>query len=127
MTPRTVLLVDPDRDARLIYSLILEHHGYRVLPTASAVEGLALARRERPDVVVAELFQQTVEGDPLPVRLRREAELDRVPVVGLSSMAPHGVAPGEEACTVALRKPCTPSRVVEEVRRLTAAVPLLAS
>lgn len=118
MPSRTVLLVDPDGDSLTIYSLILEHHGYRVLRARTPEDGLRLAIEQRPDVVVAELFLAPVEGKPLPDRLRQEAWSAGVPIVALSTLALAQTRAGLGVCDGYLLKPCVPTRLLAEVERV---------
>lgn len=115
----TVLLADPDADSRTVYSLMLEHHGFRVVEARDPSAARRLACEERPDVVVAELFLPFLEGLPLPVLLKREECTAHIPVIGLTALSTAvGAAPGLLACDSHLVKPCTPSRLLHEVRRM---------
>lgn len=118
MATRTVLLADADRDSRAIYSLMLEHHGFRVLPARDAAEALRLAAEARPELVVADLFLFR-EGRPLAALLRGPDGGAEVPLIGLTSLAASpGTAPAWLACDSLLLKPCVPSRLLREVRRV---------
>lgn len=115
----TVLLADADRDSRIVYSLMLEHHGYQVLQASDGTEAHRLACERRPDLVVTELFLPYVEGEPLPVRLRCDERTATTAILGLTVLpARLGLAPGLLACDAHLIKPCSPSRLLLEVRRL---------
>lgn len=119
MATPTVLLADPDRDSRAVYSMMLEHHGFRVLLARDPSAARRLACEERPDVIVAELFLPFVEGLPLAVLLKRDACSAAIPVIGLTALASSvGTVPGLAACDSHLVKPCTPSRLLTEVRRM---------
>ncbi len=58
----TVLIVDDDADAREVTTLFLDGVAGRVLTAASAGEGLELLRRERPDVIIADIGMPDVDG-----------------------------------------------------------------
>lgn len=120
MAPKTVLLVDPHADSRVVYATMLTHSGFRVLEAAGDEEGLGLARLEVPDLIVTELFPWSPAGKPLPQRLRETPETSAIPVIVLTA---H-LLPAEweqtlvQHCDRVLSKPCGPRRVLEEVRSI---------
>jgi chemosensory pili system protein ChpA (sensor histidine kinase/response regulator) len=119
MNPRTVLLVDEDLDSLNIYSLILEHHGYRVLRARGGDEGYQLAASELPDVVVTELHLSSVQGRSLAEQLRHDARTAVLPLVAVTSFPVKSGrhTSGLAACDAHLAKPCSPSRMLREVER----------
>ena len=118
MAPKTVLLVDPHRDSRVVYATVLSHSGYRVLEAVDDEEGLRLARAGEADVILTELFPWGEGGKMLPERLHEEPATSGIPVIALTA---H-LVPEEWARALSrsgarvLTKPCGPRRVLEEVR-----------
>jgi DNA-binding response OmpR family regulator len=119
MAPATVLLIDSDADSLAIYSLILTHHGYEVVQATDGDTGLQLAFERRPDVVVSELYMPKVDGATLLERLRGDARTAATPLIVLDSVPSFArELRGSEAKLHRLAKPCEPSRLLQEVRRL---------
>jgi DNA-binding response OmpR family regulator len=58
----TVPLIDTHADSVVICSLILQHHGFRVIHAHDAEEGVRLAAEMRPDPVVSDLFRPKLAG-----------------------------------------------------------------
>jgi two-component system, cell cycle response regulator DivK len=116
---RTVLLVDQDPDSLTVYSLFLEHHGYRVLLAQNGDEAFRIAAAQLPDVVITELYIPGIEGQTLSEYLKRDARTAAVPILAVTSFpissARH--ASGLAACDGYLAKPCAPSRLLVEVER----------
>lgn len=117
---KSVLLVDPDEDNRLIYTTLLRHRGYRVLEAKDDGEGMLLAREHRPDLIMTELFVATAHGWRLPEMLKQDASTAQIPILALTA---HAFTTDEErawtaGCDGFLAKPCEPSRVLAEVQRL---------
>lgn len=59
---RHILLIDDDKLLRRSLSLQLEQAGYRTSAAASAEEGLALARRDLPDLVLLDVGLPGMDG-----------------------------------------------------------------
>ena len=91
---RHILIVDDDALMRRSVSLHLEQNGYRTTTAASAEDALALARRDRPDLVLLDIglpgmdglqtirhFQRDMEDVPVIFVTARRRELDTI--VGL--------------------------------------------
>ena len=119
MAPSTVLLIDRDQDSLTIYSLILRHHGYEVVTVKDGATGLRLAAELNPDIVISELFLPLVQGHSVFQELRANDRMATKPMILLDSVPMLGEALMEGlAATSRLTKPCTPTRLVEEVARL---------
>jgi two-component system, cell cycle response regulator DivK len=80
-----VLIVDDnERNAKLTRD-VLEAAGMRTLSAATAADGLALARRHAPDVVLMDLRLPDLDGLEAARRLRSDEDTARIPVVALSA------------------------------------------
>ena len=85
MDSRTVLVIDDEaRDRRLIADT-LEAEGYSVLSAESGEEGIELARRERPTVVLLDLLMPGLDGFAVVERMRADATTADVPIVVLTA------------------------------------------
>jgi two-component system, cell cycle response regulator DivK len=125
MATPTVLLVDDDPDSLTIYTLMLEHHGYRVLRARGGEDALRLTTDTLPDVVVTELRISASDGLSLAEHLRRDSRTARVPILAVTSFPVRSGwhASGLAACDSYIAKPCSPSRLLAEVEKCV--VPLL--
>jgi uncharacterized protein (TIGR02266 family) len=81
---RTILVVDDAAMFRELGSLFLSRLG-RVIPAADGEEGLFLARRHRPDVILLDLVMPGLDGAEVCERLRADPELHSTPVVILTA------------------------------------------
>ena len=70
MTPR-VLIIDDERNIRRTFKMVLEGEGMTVAVAETGEEGLALARAERPDVVVLDVRLPGIDGIEVLQRLRK--------------------------------------------------------
>lgn len=77
---RKILVVDDAPMFREIESVFLGRYG-NVITASDGGEALALARRERPDIVVTDLSMREMHGDELCRQIRLDPDLRRLPVV----------------------------------------------
>ena len=85
-----ILLVDDEELVREELGAILEESGYTVTTGADGEEGLALFRRERPDMVITDVRMPRRDGLSLAMTIREEAPAVPVTVItghGTESMA----------------------------------------
>jgi two-component system, OmpR family, alkaline phosphatase synthesis response regulator PhoP len=82
----TILVVDDDPDILESVSSFLEAHGYRVLTASNGAEGVRLARREPPDLIILDvIMQERTEGFFVAQQIRRTVQLEHVPIFMLTS------------------------------------------
>lgn len=117
---RTVLLVDDNEDNRFIYTTMLAHHGYRVLEAGSGEDAVRLAGEQRPNLILMDISITGIDGWTATEQIRERPETRAIPVVALTghSASEHRARAVALDCAGYLTKPCEPSRVLHEVRRL---------
>ena len=81
---RSILVVDDAALFRDLQALFLARQG-RVLTAASGKEGLELAHRHRPDVILLDLFMPELDGEAVCRMLRADPVLQDTPVVMLTA------------------------------------------
>lgn len=115
-----VLVVEDDDDTRLLLRTMLEMRGYGVAEAADGEEGVALAWRERPELVLMDATLPRMDGLAATRRIRSDSALGGVPVVFLSGHAqPEFRAAALEAGgTDFLVKPVALAELASVVERL---------
>ncbi len=85
MTARpTILVIDDAPLFRELGSLFLARSG-RVLTAANGPEGLEVAKRERPDVLLVDLLMPGMDGELLCRTIRKDPDLHATPVIIVTS------------------------------------------
>lgn len=88
MTGRQVILIIEDNARNLKLARdILNHVGYRTLEADNAEDGLALARAQRPDLVLMDVQLPGMNGVAALGRLRTDPLTADIPVVALTAFA----------------------------------------
>ncbi len=77
----SVLLVNDDPDQLTLMGGLLRKAGYSVLTAEDGLDGLTLARRERPDLVISDVSMPRMDGLELCREIRTDSELKTVPIL----------------------------------------------
>ena len=114
-----ILLVDDFADAREMYTTYLEYEGFEVLPAASAVEAIALAISERPDLILMDAGLPGMTGWEAITELKADGRTREIPVLMLTG---HVLMESQERAAAAgadgfIPKPCLPDELSREIKR----------
>ncbi len=117
-----ILVVDDERDAREIMWERLLAAGFQPLLAANGPEALALARDEKPVLVVLDLMLPGPDGFEICRALRRQPETAAIPVIFLSARTDEvdrviGLELGAEDYVT---KPFSPRELILRIRRALA-------
>lgn len=80
-----ILVVDGREESLILFHQILQHSGYDVVLAASAPEGLAQARKHRPDLILMDPALTDSAGDELVEQLRSHPETAATPIAALGT------------------------------------------
>jgi len=87
---KRVLIVDDDHDFVEAVACFLGANGLTVLRAYDGVEGVKLAKMERPDVILMDIMMnERTEGFFTIQEIRRDPALKSVPIFVLSSFCTH--------------------------------------
>jgi CheY-like chemotaxis protein len=81
-----VLVIDDDRAATDLVQVILENEGYEVLKAFHGKDGVELAAREHPDLIILDLIMPEMSGFNVAYQLRQIPATRAIPIIILTSM-----------------------------------------
>ena len=118
--PTKILICDDEDVLRALIRATLSGDRYELVEARDGDESVELAKSERPDVILLDMMMPGRSGLDVLSELRRDPELERVPVVMLTARTQES---DRDAAVVAgaeryLAKPFSPARlaaVVEDV------------
>lgn len=116
---KTVLVVDDNRDNRVILSTILDSAGYRVYQASDGEEAIRLVRRGGVDVVLMDICMPGMDGWQATRAIRADPALAHVQVVAVTALSSHRGRPLLETSDWdgVLLKPIPLQEVLETVAR----------
>jgi CheY-like chemotaxis protein len=115
-TDLLVLLVEDDRDLAEVTQATLQHDGMQVAVAYDGQEGLEMADRLHPQVIVTDLVMPIIDGLELIKRLG-ERPPPRSPVVAVSAVGSRLRAARELGAADVLLKPVDPIDLLHSVRK----------
>jgi len=117
--PLILIVEDNARNAKLLRD-VLQVTGYRTVDTTTAEEGIEVARRDRPDLILMDIQLPGMDGKEALRALRSHPETAGIPVMAVTA----SVMPMERRDILAhgfdgfQEKPLSVRSLLAEVRRL---------
>ena len=113
----TILVVDDEPKILQLAKDYLVENGFKVLTSGDGVQALAIARQEKPDLIVLDLMLPGMDGLDVCRSIRRESD---VPIIMLTARAEEadqliGLELGADDY---ITKPFSPRALVARVRAL---------
>lgn len=101
-----ILVIDDDKPSRELAARLVDNLGHSPVTADDGAHGLALARSERPDLLLLDLYMPAMSGLEVVRAIRADPSLRAVPVIAVSS----GTTEDQEAalsagCNEFLAKP----------------------
>lgn len=111
--PARILLVEDDLVTQRAVSDLLAGMGHQVLTASDGVNGLELARRERPDLAIVDVILPRMSGYELCLELQRDPSLVNLPILMASTLdTREDICRGLQAgASDYLRKPVDPEEL----------------
>jgi DNA-binding response OmpR family regulator len=117
---RRILVIDDEPSIRLLTRVNLGASGMDVLEAADGETGLALARKERPDLVLLDVMMPGVDGWDVARLLGEDEATKDIPIVFLTARAEQtDRVQGRQAGGIAyLLKPFDPVSLADVIERI---------
>ncbi|HEU4510586.1 MAG TPA: PAS domain S-box protein [Pyrinomonadaceae bacterium] len=116
-----MLIVNDEPDQLTLMGTLLQKAGYSVITAEDGARGLALARTERPDLVISDVSMPKMNGLEFCRALRADSELKTIPILLVSALQKdtESVVAGLQAgADDYLEIPFDSTRLIAKVSRL---------
>lgn len=84
---RKILTVDDSKTIRMIVAKAFKAFDCEILEGSNGVEGLAVATREKPDVIILDFTMPIMDGFEMLSKLKADSDLKSIPVIMLTAEA----------------------------------------
>ena len=120
-----ILVVEDNEMNRDMLSRRLQRRGYEVIVAVDGAEGLALARTQRPDLILMDMSLPVVDGWEATRRLKAAPETRSIPIIALTAhaMATDRDKAIEVGCDDYDTKPVELPRLLEKIEAVLATGP----
>jgi twitching motility two-component system response regulator PilH len=118
MAAPKILLVDDEGLMLALYKAHVERAGYQLLTAKSGEEGIDLAARELPELIVMDVIMTGMSGLAALRELKTSEVTKAIPVIIITAAAGHTASKKEAEMGGAIRfltKPISPSQLLAEI------------
>ena len=114
---KTVLVVEDNDLNMVMFDVLLDARGYRVLQAANGMAGWRLAQEHRPDLILMDIQLPDVSGLEVTKWLKRDEALRSIPIIAVTAFAMVGDKEKhlEAGCDAYISKPVSVSDFVRIV------------
>jgi two-component system cell cycle response regulator DivK len=116
---KRVLIIEDNEANLYLTKFILEKNGYQVLEAREGIQGLELATKEKPDLILMDIQLPDIDGLEAVRRIRASKIDHEIPIVALTSYAMVGDKEKSLAagCTGYIEKPINPDTFMAEIEK----------
>ncbi|MFO7691726.1 MAG: response regulator [Vicinamibacterales bacterium] len=112
-----ILLIDDNQQNRYLVRFLLEHRGHEVISAERGEEGVALALKRLPQLILLDIQLPGMDGYAVARQLRSYDAVREVPIVAVTSCAMVGdrEAVFAAGCAGYIEKPIEPETFAETI------------
>jgi len=122
---RTILLIEDNEQNLYLTTFLLEENGFKVVPARSGPEGIELAGRIQPALIILDIQLPQMDGYAVARELKQNPALKDVPIVAVTSYVMVGDRERalEAGCNGYIEKPINPDTFISQIEKYLKAQP----
>ena len=116
---KKILIVDDERDIVKALKIRLQHNGYNVVVAFDGAQGIFMAHKEKPNLILLDIRMPAGDGFSVAEKLKQSSQTERIPIIFLTG-SPERNAEGramELGARFYIKKPYDPEELLDAVRR----------
>lgn len=115
---KRILVVEDQEDNRRIVRDLVTASGYELIEATTGEEGVTLATRERPDLILMDIQLPGLDGYQVTRLIKADAALRHIPIIAVTSYALSGDDQKAFAagCDGYVTKPYSPRLLLAKIR-----------
>ena len=116
---KKILVVEDNETNMYLICFILRNKGYEVIEARSGEDGVEIAIKEMPDMVLMDIQLPGIDGMETTRRIRKSGACGDIPIVALTSYAMTGDREKtlKAGCTGYIEKPINPDTFMDEIEK----------
>jgi DNA-binding response OmpR family regulator len=115
--PKTILIVDDDRELVDGLRAMLERQGYRVIQAHDGHQGKAAIYNQRPDLVILDMMMPRMGGYPVLEHFRDKKETPPIIMITANEGSRHKAYAEYLGVVAYIRKPFATEKLMEAVNK----------
>lgn len=114
---KKVLVIEDNEQNIYLVTFILEKQGYQVLQARTGIEGLELAQKNTPELILLDIQLPGMDGYAVARELRKSPTLIKTPIIAVTSYAMPGDRESaiDAGCSGYIEKPIDPETFMSQV------------
>jgi two-component system, cell cycle response regulator DivK len=115
---KRILVVEDQADNRRIVRDLLTRSGYEIVEAVTGEEGVTLAEKQQPDLILMDIQLPMIDGYEAARRIKANPALHHIPIIAVTSYALSGddVKAYAAGCNDYVAKPFSPRALLAKVR-----------
>ena len=113
---KRILIAEDDEGSREIITIRARNKGYEVVAVTNGFDLLAMAAKEKFDLVITDLLMPDLDGTSATEIMKLQR--DKTPILALTALSPNDVLSVQSTFTKIFHKPCDYNDLFEYVESL---------
>jgi len=115
---KRILVVEDQEDLRGMLRDLLTGSDYSVIEATDGAAGIAMAKSERPDLILMDIQMPVIDGYEATRQIRADPAIDGIPIIAVSSFAMKGDEQKARSagCDDYVTKPYSPMQLLKVIR-----------
>lgn len=118
MCKKRILVVEDHEDNRRILRDLLGSCGFEMLEAMTGIDGVTMAARHRPDLILMDIQLPEIDGYEATRRIKADPDLRAIPIIAVTSYALSGddTIAYEAGCSAYVTKPFSPRKLLATIK-----------
>lgn len=116
---KKILIVEDNEDNMYLIGFIIKKRGYDVIEARNGREGVELAGKETPDLILMDIQLPDFDGLEATRKIRKSDNASDIPIIALTSYAMAGDRQQtlNAGCNGYIEKPINPNTIMDEIEK----------
>ncbi len=115
---KIILVIDDDKDILQLIKIILENENYSIFTAETGEEGIAIAIKEKPDLILLDIMMPVMDGWEVLKILHTEESTRKIPVAMITCKTDvkNKLTGLQEGAVDYITKPFSPEELVQRIK-----------